>query len=434
MDQQSKVKSLFYISAHFPPCASSGVYRTLGFLENLTKQGWFVTIFSLKEIKEERTDPKLLKRIPKGTRVIKSTYLNPFALRAKPKAPPVSPKPETKDSFVPPVPEDSVSFFSRLKESVSYLLKTPDSYIGWIPIALFNTTAARKADIILATAPPFSSLVLAVLLKKIWNKPLVIDFRDPWIHNPFRMKRPKKAARFDRFLEQWVFRHADHIVMNTEEACRLYQHHYPAKAKVISTLTNGFDANIAEQDAVEKDDPHSLWLVHVGTLYGKRSPEKLLDATKGIKGVTIELFGPGTDRFQEMSKGTPVRLHSAIPHHKAISLQKGADVTLVIGNCMPDSVQIPAKIFEALAIAKQIWLIDTEDSPTRKLLLSHRIPHFFSTNQSQSIALTLQEIQGQWQEETLAPSIPSDLTSPFRREHLSRELNSILAGFLPNQP
>ncbi len=429
--RKSNRKKLFYISAHFPPCGASGVYRTLGFLEFLVPLGWSVRVLAIKNIREERNDPKLLQQIPHGVKVIRTGYIDLFSLKPQRTGQKkISGAGTTKNDRPSSVRVDSV--FSRIRESISYLLKTPDSYPGWIPVGLLRAVASTRPDVILATAPPFSSLILGVLLKKIWRRPLVIDLRDPWCHNPFRLQRPAMADSFDRFLERWVFRHADHVLMNTEEACRLYQEQYPAYQEKISVLTNGFSPVIKRQTlAADKKYFDGPWIVHVGALYGKRSPKELIAASRGMHGIIIDLYGPGTQQYHDAARGTPVRLHPPVPHERAIILQQQADITLVIGNCMNGSVQIPAKIYEAMAVAGQLWLIDTDDSPTGKLLLNHGIPHFFSCNRADSIKVTLQKIKNDYRNSPLPAGIDASLTAPFQRARLTRELDNILAALMP---
>ena len=434
-NRQHRAKKLLYISAHFPPCAASGVYRTLGFLENLVPMGWSVTVLALKNIREERIDPNLMARIPAKVRVLRTGYLDPFVLKStyskhgRNRQAGRTGKPQ-KTSFANTA---QPSFLHRCKESISYLLKTPDNFVCWIPVGLFRAAVSGRPDVIFATAPPFSSLVLAVLLKKIWRRPLVIDLRDPWSQNPFRLSRPKSAEALDRFLERWVFGHADHILMNTKQACILYQRLYPDKKQDISALTNGFDPVENGHSGKMKHDPSSIWIVYVGALYGKRSPGELLAAARGVRDIIIDLFGPGTEQYRDQVTGTPVRLHPPVDHNKAVSLQQQADITLIIGNCMAGSVQIPAKIFEAMSIARRLWLIDTEDSPARQLLRSHGIPHFFSSNQADAIAATLKQIQRQWRNGNLDAEIDPRLLQPFRRKNLTRKLDRLLSGFLPTR-
>lgn len=415
-------KRLFYISAHFPPCAASGVFRTLGLLNNLVEAGWQTTVLSIKDIAEERLDDKLLSRVPAEVKQLRTGYIDPFRLKRL-----ISPvrSPDERGGGTP-VKNDQSSKESReesLREAISFLLKTPDSYIGWlVPGIVRAVFTAQRPDVILATAPPFSALLLGVILKKIWRRPLVVDFRDPWVLNPFRMQRPSRVERWDRFLEQWVIRNADQVIMNTEEARTLYAKIY--EGVNFTAVYNGFDDRFENLDADDsRGEGRKRTIVHVGALYGKRDPAPLLDAMQGCMNVQLDLFGPGGERHGGEGVPDGVAFHAPVPHEEAIRLQKGADVTLVIGNCMPGSAQVPAKLFEAVAVSKVLWLIDVPDSPARSLLRANGIPHLFCENTINGIKEIVSRI-----ETDQLPGLAREKTEVLSRSHQAKKLNTILEG------
>ena len=58
----------------------------------------------------------------------------------------------------------------------------PDYALLWAPYLIPKALKeAKKADIIYATAPPYSVIMQAALLKKITRKKLVLDIKDDWI-------------------------------------------------------------------------------------------------------------------------------------------------------------------------------------------------------------------------------------------------------------
>lgn len=421
-------KVLFYISAHFPPCAASGVFRSLGFIRYLVsgERRWRVTLLALRDIAEERQDERLLSRVPACVNVLRTGYFDIFKVRVLFRKSSNDAN-ATLHSALPAKKFDKAK--SGLVEILSYLMKTPDSYIGWIPPGMFRALlTAKRPDVVFATAPPFSALILGVLLKKIWRRPLVVDFRDPWVHNPLRLKRPEPVERWDRLLERWVLRHADHVIMNTDEASGLYAQHYGSirEAAKISTIYNGFDERFEDlQPAVVKKSEDIVSVVHIGALYGKRDPAPLIDAMRSVGGVQIDFFGPGCEKFGNDDFSTGVTFFGPIHHSQAIRLQKGADVTLVLGNCQSGSVQIPAKVFEILAVSNALWLIDVQDSPTRRLLIRHDVPHLFSENRADQILRVLEMLPTMRRENKL-PQLNHSVTERFSRDSQAKILAAIL--------
>ena len=70
----------------------------------------------------------------------------------------------------------------------------------------------EKIDIIYATAPPFTDLMVAAELKKKYGMPLVVDYRDSWIHSPDNFY-PTNMHRFINMKkEQEVLRAADETI------------------------------------------------------------------------------------------------------------------------------------------------------------------------------------------------------------------------------
>jgi len=419
------------ITGHFPPCAASGVFRALGFVRHLERSGWQVAVLAMENIEEEREDSCLLQQIPGSVHVERTGYLDVFKLRSAVKARNRSEVADVQSTGT--VMQDSNPEVKQgLKETLTYLLKTPDSYVGWLIPGIFRAlTSIKRPDIIFATAPPFSSLMLGVLLKKIWRKPLVVDLRDPWVQNPLRSERPFWADQWDKTLERWVMRNADQVIMNTQEASALYQGLYGGIKEKFTAIYNGFDNRFLEFNSESRPEHIDIWIVHVGSLYGNRNPEALIQGVTGLHQFQIDLYGPGAEQYKDHNTPANIRFHPSVKHEQAISLQKGADVTLILGNNTPGSVQVPAKIFEVLAVSKTIWLIDSLDSPTRQMLLEHNIAHIFCENSSkeiQKVALALIEMK---KNQTL-PLLNDTTTNIFDRKIQAEKLNDILQTQLEN--
>ena len=422
-------KKLLYISAHFPPCAASGVFRTLGFIKNLVNYNWHISVLSIKNISEERFDPKLLKEVPENVEILRTGYFDPFFFKIKVTKSAYSILGQNDSSSKKIFQKNDIKRSFSLIDSFSYLLKTPDSYVGWIPLALIKSIfLIKRPDIITATAPPFSSLILGVILKKIWNVPLVTDFRDPWTGNPFRVQRPMFSHRLDKILEKKVIINSDKIILNTDETKNLYCSLYPDFTNKMVVITNGFDERYLEITPRQKPEKNKLWIVHVGSLYGTRSPKELAEAVSSLnsKDVRIDFYGSHTEDYS-FKKSKTINFHGSISHDKAISTLKGADIVLVFGNCASSSTQIPAKLFEALGVGKNIWLIDTPNSPSHNILKRYNIPHFFSENKKVNIQKTLSNIISVWRSGNLNKDFfINSLIDRFNRTNLTARLEYLL--------
>src|SRR3546814_12427620 len=63
------------------------------------------------------------------------------------------------------------------------LFNFPDKRVGWLPAArqrALHLFEEWRPDAILATAPPFTALLIGYLLAKRARIPLIVEFRDRW--------------------------------------------------------------------------------------------------------------------------------------------------------------------------------------------------------------------------------------------------------------
>ena len=84
----------------------------------------------------------------------------------------------------------------------------PDARAGWLPFAVargLKAIQAENIDLIFTTSPPFTTVLIGLLLKKITGLPWVSDYRDPWTQSYYYFKRPFLSARWEEYLERWLF-------------------------------------------------------------------------------------------------------------------------------------------------------------------------------------------------------------------------------------
>ncbi|MGH7199275.1 MAG: glycosyltransferase, partial [Planctomycetaceae bacterium] len=122
-------------------------------------------------------------------------------------------------------------------------------------------------DVVLATAPPYSNLLLGRRLADAFHLPLVLDFRDEWdlsseyLENSSRGERPH---RVQSRMQSRLLRRADIVIATTEaSARRLTERLRSAGGRgEVRCIHNGFD----------EDDFAALpWLQHAASL-SKRGP------------------------------------------------------------------------------------------------------------------------------------------------------------------
>lgn len=160
-------------------------------------------------------------------------------------------------------------FGITLKRNYFYdLLCIPDLFFGWIPLASLRGRALirqDRPDLIYVSCSPFSAALVGVLLKKLSGLPLVVDFRDPFaLEAVTALGVPPWRQRLNRGIEGVILRHADRLVVTTEETRALYAEQYPGQREKIATIHNGFEPAGAVRQ-VPRSEPFSI--IYAGQFY-----------------------------------------------------------------------------------------------------------------------------------------------------------------------
>lgn len=330
-----------------------------------------------------------------------------------------------------------------LKEIATHFLQTPDNQIGWFFPAVYAIFRLSKPDILYSTAPPFTSHLVAVIFKKIWRIPLVCDFRDPWLDNPFRQPRPKLLEGWERRLENLVFLNADLIIANTPAMAQIFRTKYPEVASRVRVITNGYDPEDFKNILPSRTVPDQKYLLlHAGSLYGKRDPSNFLKGVKnaveksGCTEVIVQLIGPcqdfeGTSLEQYIHKlGLEKYVESidTVSHQHALSRMKGADTVLLFAQ--GTNLQVPAKIYEYMGLKKPVFAVLELDSATAHTMKSLGPVHVSTIDDDEEIAVKLVDLYNQWKsKEGNNNSVPID-TSQFYRRKLTDQLEKSMLSVL----
>jgi hypothetical protein len=319
----------------------------------------------------------------------------------------------------------------------------PDRQCGWYAPAvrqILKRGDKNVPDVILATGGPWTSFVVGCSLAKQLQRPLVLDYRDPWNCNPYYSFSTQWLTKKSRMIEAQVCRAAGHVIANTEELRDRLVAEYPELRDRCSWIPNGFDRDVFPSDQVIAgiSDVASISggyeLCHFGTVYGKRTPHILLRAMwemfrdGDLKPEAIRLRFVGgwdtTDRECEqyavnLEQQGFLRREPAISHSQCLSEMKRSSVLLVL---QPDSpLQVPGKMYEYVATGRPLLLIGGEGA-TANLVNRHALG-ISSPNRLANIKGLLSELATGKQK-----LVPPDATRVNRFEYrsLTGELVKIL--------
>jgi glycosyltransferase involved in cell wall biosynthesis len=262
------------------------------------------------------------------------------------------------------------------------LVHIPDMRAGWIKTAI---PAGRqlikewKPQIIFASAPPNTGLVVASRLARAHSIPWVADFRDLWTDNPY-YSEPSWRKRIDGMLERRVLRRAAGLVtVSPIWADQLRRRH----RKAATVVYNGY----AEEDfppfAPCADPTGILTIRYLGSIYrGFRDPSALLSAIAllpdQLRGcVKVEFFSDAGDAVLDAAAAhrveNAVDAKPRVPYRRALALQMEADVLLLLQSSdQRDEGNLPAKLFEYLYARRPILFIGYERGIAARLVIERR--------------------------------------------------------------
>ncbi len=96
---------------------------------------------------------------------------------------------------------------------------------------------AHRPEVVLVTAPPFSTMIVAAEIARKADLPLVLDFRDPWTRVPWG---PRNKSRFGQKratqLERLCVAQAARVILNTDALKSDFLRHYPKWTQISSAV------------------------------------------------------------------------------------------------------------------------------------------------------------------------------------------------------
>ncbi len=255
------------------------------------------------------------------------------------------------------------------------LTTTPDPELAWwLSAAPAGAALVREhdLDVILSSAPPFTSHLVAAEVARRTGVPFVVDFRDPWSRAPWALEWRNQGwtGWVHRRLERFTIRRAARVVLNTKPMQEDFVAHYPPEiAAKFVTIPNGFDTDALDRGVrpVTRTAPQdTLVLCHTGNLYQARDPRPLLralatvltDGSMPADAIRLQLVGGAGGEFDTAGEVARLGLTHAVEfvppvsHGESLGYLRAANILLVV---QPDTaVQVPVKLYEYLWARKPI--------------------------------------------------------------------------------
>ncbi len=339
------MKRVALLTYLWPPAAGAGVHRPVKFARYLRDFGWDPLVLTTRRPAALAHDPGLAATLPPELEVVRLCNL------------------EAGGGGSGAAAGDSAGWRSWLAG-----LLFPDRHVLWLATGLPRALAALRggsAQVVLATAPPFTSLVLGWLLARLQGLPLVLDFRDVWSGFYSRGFQPGQAGRMRleliRRLEGRLVRDAAAAITASPAHGRELARLYGQPEAKFTWLPNGFDpADFAGQ--APPQDVDKFTLLFSGTLFRVTSLRHLwagLELLPPDERARFRVLVAGRVVGDEVSdpglEGLEVRVLGHLEHAEVVRRQRAAHALVLTLEDLPGSWRvIPSKLYEYLAARRPI--------------------------------------------------------------------------------
>lgn len=416
------MKRVLMIAYHFPPLAgSSGIQRTLRFVQHLPDFGWEPLVLTADPRAYESTSDDLLAEIPQGTLVRRSLAL------------------------------DTARHLSIGGRYFNWMAQ-PDRWISWKYSAVregLRIIQQYRPDAIWSTYPIATAHLIGAELSEKTKLPWIADFRDPMAQEGY--PADEKTWRSFKRVEEKAVKLAKLCLFTTPGAARMYRERYPQQADRMIVLENGYDEesfSSATTDGGTNNQlsPDCLTFLHSGIVYPEeRDPRQLFIALAKLKDQKFIEKGDVKIRFRaavheellhslatEHGVSDFIEVCGPLPYREALSEMLRADVLLILqaSSC---NEQIPAKIYEYLRARRPIVALTDPVGDTANVLRQADLHWICDLDKADKIVASLKEWINSLRK-NVAPVPNLEIVEQCSRRGRSLSLAELLNAALPQDP
>ncbi len=316
----------------------------------LDRLGWSAVVVTASRINVPLIDQSMLKDVPSGTKVIRTSSLEPVS-RSGP---------------------------NKLQDRIRSLVNIPMipnvTALWAVCAALPALKAAKdyKPAAILCSAPEFPAFLVGVAVKARTGLPLVLDYRDEWSYHPERMQSIKGSKLktikqgIEERLERRTAAQADRIIANTSAFADMFTTRLKVPADKVRVITNGFDPADFENAPAEEPHKDKPVITHLGSIdHVSLFPPLIIEALDRAaaeldKDVEFCMAGRVFPELREIIEGinvhrVKIRFTGFLPADRAFHLLRQSDLNIQVNELLPGKERYHnLKLFDYLYSEKPI--------------------------------------------------------------------------------
>jgi glycosyltransferase involved in cell wall biosynthesis len=358
-------RKVLIIAYYFPPMGLSGVQRTVKFAKFLPKYGWRPTVLTVEPTGYYAFDDTLLKEAEEaGVKIVRTASYDVNRILKK-------------RGVIKMPPE----WMRKVLQFFGDLFFIPDTKIGWKSSAVkaaSDLIDKERFDVLFATAPPQTDFLIGAALKRKYEIPLVVDYRDAWLEYPFKYFPTPLHRIWHAHLEKRVLKAADRVIVTHRRVKEsILRRHKTLNYNEVIIISQGFDAEDFPPMLVEKQtNSVKMKIAHAGTFYAERNPGIMLHALANVLQTNpkirgrIEVHFLGNAREEDRQLVKRLNLQNAVyflgylQHRECIKCLVESDVLWFV---IDNDYQTPGKLYEYFGSRKPI-IASLVDGYTKQII------------------------------------------------------------------
>lgn len=335
------MKTALLISYFFPPMITAGSYRVAAFAKHLPSYG-FQPVVLTTELNRFSWGGTLDDFPEPGYPIYRIPGLQMGTLMSRLFNDRIAGYGQTRQAFRGPNANPVKKILGIAYDEV---LTFPDPQWPWYVLGRQQALrVARKVrpDIVLSSALPFSSHLLAAYIKKKLNVPWVADYRDLWSMSHFT-SQSRISINFRKKIEKHVLMHADAL---TTVSAPLSANLGKLSTTAVQVVTNGFDVDETASHPIQLPaewEACRLNILYTGMSYpGYQDLQPLIKALARLHTsgrinpgqILVWFFGPNNEVFTPLIKEYALeayfKIRGSVSHPESMALQMNADLLLFL--------------------------------------------------------------------------------------------------------
>lgn len=374
-------KKVLVIAYYYPPLSGSGVQRTLKFVKYLREFGWEPVVITVGKSNYPLKDRTLLKEIPNDLELHRIEEPKEIGSKV------VSELMNLYNSIL------NNNLMEQYLEAIKHTnhitdLLLPDSNILWannVFKEIDKLIDFDSIDLIYTTSGPYSDHIIGYFLKKKYDKPWVVDFRDEWTNNPYaEYNKEGLLYQLHYDMESNIINYADKVITVTPPSYDNYKEIFKVEDNRLVLITNGYDEKDFSKNEEKRLNPNKKFTItHNGLFYSIRTPETFLIALNNL--IKKELVNKNEirvnfswtediERWEAIIKNLNldgiVEFKGYMTHEESIDMCWESDLLLlVVGAGERNKAVYTGKVFEYLRLCKPILSLSPKESIVEKMVI-----------------------------------------------------------------